>query len=328
MSGKNIRNLALIFGALVALVLILERPWARGERGGEGKSLFPKFKAEKVDRIEVFGPQDTVKLVRKEKDAWIIEGANTYPADTASINRGLAAVEKWNSTQVVSKNPEKFKVYEVDSTGAVVKLFAGGQDPVVDVIVGKSTIDGGTYYRPVGAEQVYAATDRVRSLFVRMERTWQDRRMFDVESAQMTRLKVVHGDTTAVFEKNPDGTWALKEPKAFPVKTEEMDGLLNSLCKLTANGMPDTIPSFSQAGFDHPKLTVRAERLDGTGIELIVGRQAWDDLYYAKNAQRDWIYKIASYRVDPYFKDLESMKAPLPSPAPVDSLPAPAAKTP
>ncbi|HWN80551.1 MAG TPA: DUF4340 domain-containing protein [Candidatus Udaeobacter sp.] len=327
MSGKNIRSLALVFGALVALVLILERPWAKGERNGEGKALYPKFSAEKVDRIEVFSTQDTVKLARKDKDKalWVIEGINTYPADTAAINRALAAVPKWTANQVVSKNPAKFGVYEVDSTGASVKVFAGGKDPVVDVIVGKTTAEGGTYFRPVNAEQVYASSDRVRSLFVKLERSWQDRKMFDVEPAQITRLKVEHGDSTAVFEKNPDGSWALKEPEAFPVKTDDVDGLLNGLCKLIANGMPDTLPTPSQAGFDHPKLRVRGERLDGTGIELVVGHQAWDGLYYARNSERDWVYKIASYRVDPYFKDLHSMKAPLPTPAPVDSLAAPAA---
>jgi hypothetical protein len=328
MTGKNIRSLALVFGALVILVLILERPWAKGDGENDGKALYPKFDAEKVDRIEVFSKQDTVALARKDKAAWVIEGPNTYPADTAAINRALASVEKWNSNLVVSKNAAKFGVYEVDSTGAVVKLFAGNKDPMVDVIVGKTTAEGGTYFRPVNAEQVYASPDRVRSLFVRMKRTWQDRRMFDVEPAQMNRLKFEHGDTTAVFEKNPDGSWALKEPDAFPVKTDEMDGLLNGLCKLTANGMPDTLPTPSQAGFDKPKLKVRAERLDGTGIGLVVGRQDWDGLYFAKNADRDWIYKIASYRVDPYFKDLRSMKSPLPTPAPVDSLAAPPAKTP
>ncbi len=108
----------------------------------------------------------------------------------------------------------------------------------------------------------------------------------------------------------PDGNWALKEPMAFPVTQESVDPLLRGISKLTANGFPDTMPATpSEAGFDKPKLKVRAERLDGSGIELVVGRQAWDGTYYAKPADRDWIYKIATYRVDPYYKNLMEMKA-------------------
>jgi hypothetical protein len=160
-----------------------------------------------------------------------------------------------------------------------------------------------------------------------MARAWQDRKVFDVEPAEISRLKVEHGDSTIVFDKGSDGTWALKEPEAFAVKTEEIDTMLRHVCKLVANAMPDTMPTPSQTGFDHPKLKVRAERLDGTGIDLLIGNQAWDGTYYAKAADRDWIYKVATYRVDPFFKDLHSLKAPLPVPAPADTA-APAAKLP
>ena len=60
MTGKNIRNLALVFGALVILVLILERPWAKGD-GDDGKALYPKFTADKVDLL--MGPYATGSIL-------------------------------------------------------------------------------------------------------------------------------------------------------------------------------------------------------------------------------------------------------------------------
>jgi len=317
MEGKQIRNMALVFGGLAALVLLLERPWSK-EGEDAGKALYPNFSADRVDRIVVESSKDTVTLA-KRGELWVIEGANLYPADTASVHRALEAVDHWTANQIVSKNPAKHSVYEVDSTGVLVKLYAGKDDPAVSLIVGKTSPEGGTYFRPVGSDEVYGSPDRIRSLFVRVERAWQDRRVFDVEPTEISRLKFEHGDSTAVLEKGTDGTWALKEPETFAVKTEEVDNLLRHVCKLVANAMPDTMPTPSQAGFDHPKRKVRAERLDGTGIDLLIGSQAWDGTYYAKAADRDWIYKVATYRVDPFFKDLHSLKAPLPTPAPPDS---------
>jgi hypothetical protein len=320
MQGKQLRTMALVLLGLGFVVLMLERPWASGRRGG-GERLYPRFDPEKVERIEVLSAQDTVTLTKREK-SWIIDNpARTLPADTANINKALQSVDKFKTDQKVSKNPAKFTVYEVDSTGASVKIFAGDESPAVDVIIGKSTPDGGTYFRPVDKQEVYASPDRIRSYFVRMERAWQDRRVFDIEPAEFSRLRYERGDSTIVFEKGPDGNWALKEPQSFPVTQEAVDPLLRGIAKLTANGFPDTMPATpSEAGFDRPKLKVRAERLDGSGIELIVGKQSWDGTYFAKPADRDWIYKIATYRVDPYYKNLLEMRAaPTTPPVPADT---------
>jgi len=325
MQGKQLRTMALVLLGLGLVVLMLERPWASGKREG-GDRLYPRFDPEKVDRIAVESAQDTVTL-GKRGESWIIDNpARTLPADTANIHKALQSIEKFKANQMVSKNPAKFTVYEVDSTGASVKLYAGKEEPVVDVIIGKTTPDGGTYFRPVAKQEVYATPDRIRSYFVRNERAWQDRRVFDIEPTEFSRLRYERGDSTILFEKNPDGNWELKEPVAFQVTQESVDPLLRGISKLTANGFPDTLPaSPSDAGFDRPKLKIRAERLDGSGIELLVGKQAWDGTYYAKPTDRDWVYKIATYRVDPYYKNLMEMKAaPAPPAAPADtSAPAP-----
>lgn len=307
MESKQIRNLALVFAALVVLVLIVERPWS-GRSSGEDRSLYPDFQADRIDRIHVVDKGDTVDLVR-EDDRWIIDGTYPLPADTSAITRALESVGAFTSNQIVSENEEKFGVYEVDSTGAAVKLFAGDDQPKVDFLLGKSTPEGGTYFRPSGVNKVYASPDRVRSLFARPARSWQDRKVFDVEQAEISRLVVERGDSTIVFEKGADDAWALKEPLEFPVKQTEMDQLLRGICKLVANGFPDSAVTAGETGFENPMLRVSAERIDGSGIELIVGKQGDDGMYLARAADRDWVYKLAKYRVDPYYKDLASLEA-------------------
>jgi hypothetical protein len=317
MEARQMRNMALVLVALVLVAVVIEQPWSRG--GGGGDRLYPDFKADKITRIHVVNRADTVDLVRRE-DLWLVDGPYPLPADTASINRALESVVKFQTTQLVSKNTSKFSVFQVDSTNAAqVQLFAGDERPVVDILLGKFTPDGGTYFRPAGEDRVYSAPDRVRSLFARHERTWWDRKMFDADPATIAKLTILRGDSTIVFEKGTDGTWALKEPLTFPVKTEEMDQLVRTLATLVANAFPDSALTVAETGLDRPTLRVKGERLDGSAIELLVGKQGADNLYFAKAAHRDWIYKIGAYRRDPYYKDLLSLKAETPPPVAPDT---------
>lgn len=313
MEARQMRNMALVLVALILVALVLERPWSR--RGESGERLYPDYKAEKIDRIHVVNRADTIDLVRRD-DEWLVDGPHPLPADTAAINRALESVVKLEQTQLVSRNTSKFSVFQVDSTSAAhVQLYAGGDRPIVDVLLGKFTPDGGNYFRPAGEEKVYSAPDRLRSYFARVPRAWQDRKVFAADPATITKLTIVRGDSTIVFEKGTDGTWALKQPLAFPVKTEEMDQLVRTTATLAAAGFPDSVVTLAAAGLDRPRLRVKAERLDGSGNELLVGRQETDNLYYAKAADREWIYKIYGQQVDMYYKDLLSLKAETPPPA-------------
>jgi hypothetical protein len=314
MQGKQIRTLALLLAGLGILAILVERPWSQS-KSGDGKILFPDYEADAIDRIVVVNRQDTTRLSRRDK-LWLIERDYPVPADTAVVRLALETVSRISASQLVSKNPAKFGVYQVDSTGAVVNLFAG-EKPVVELLVGKATPEGGTYVRPVSEEGVFASPDRVRSLFARNIRAWEGRRMFAMEESEATRLTIEHGDSTIVFEKSPDGKWSLSRPDSFAVKTEEVDGLLRGVCNLYANGFPDSAVTDEEAGLTgRPTLRVKAERIDGSGVELLVGKLASDNLYYAKAAHLEWMYKIAPYRVTLFHKDLASMKAPPAPPAP------------
>jgi len=313
MEARHMRNMALVLVALVLVALVIERPWS--PRGDKGERLYPDYKAEKVDRIHVVNRADTVDLVRRDED-WLVDGPHPLPADTAMINRALESVAKFETTQLVSKNTSKFSVFQVDSTSAAhVQFYAGDDRPIVDVLVGKMTPDGGTYFRPAGEDKVYSAPDRVRSYIARAPRLWLDRKIFTADPATITKLTIVRGDSTIVFEKGTDGTWALKQPIAFPVKAEEVDQLVRTTATLTAASFPDSQGTLAAAGLDRPVLRVKAERLDGSGGELLVGRAAANNLYFAKAADRDWIYMIGAYQRDLYYKDLLSLKAETPPPA-------------
>lgn len=314
MEARQMRNMALVLVALVLVAVAIERPWSRG--GNKSERLYPDFKIEKIDRIHIVNRADTVDLVRRD-DFWLVGGTHPLPADTAAINRCLESVVRFETGQLVSRNASKFSVFQVDSTNAIqAEFYAGGDEPVVDILIGKFTPEGGTYIRPTGDDKVYSAPDRARTFFARLPRMWSDRKLFAADPATFSKLTIVRGDSTIVFEKGTDGAWSLKQPLAFPVKGDELDQLVRTTATLTASAFPDSAVSLAAAGLDTPALRVKAERLDGSAIELLVGRQGADNLYFAKAADRDWIYKLGGYQRDLYYKDLLSLKAETPPVAP------------
>ncbi|MGD8394591.1 MAG: DUF4340 domain-containing protein [Candidatus Eiseniibacteriota bacterium] len=309
MTGTQIRNYAAVLIALAVLVLLLNNPFGGSQEGPTARPVFPQFDAGTADRIRVESVEDTVELARRAPGDWVIDRSYPLPADTSFIRRAVESITDFTTANRVARNPDKHGIFEVDSLGAHVEVYDGGDAPVADFILGKnSSSSSGTYYRETGKDDVYLSERPVKSYFVKQERSWQDRRIFNVDPEEFTQLTVEHGDSTIVFESDTDGNWSLLEPETFPVDKEEVSALLRRVGRLFAQSLVDSAVTDAMTGLDTPMLRVRAERLDGSGIELLVGDQDEDGYYFARNPDREWVYKIAKYIVDPFYKDPTEMK--------------------
>lgn len=309
MTGYQIRNYTTILIALIVLVLFIKNPFGNREPSKDDLALFPKLSAGEIDRLVVTGENGRVELIRQSPDSWIIQRDFPLPADTSLVNKALRTVEQFSSANRVARNPAKHGLFEVDSTGARVEVFAGGDEPAASFILGKSAQSGGTFYRLTDADDVYQSDRPIKNEFDRRQESWRNRRIFQTEFSEFTRLQVEHGDSTIVFAADPDGNWQLEQPEAFPVEKAEVETMLRRVARLYAHSVPDSAVAAETSGLDAPSLRVQAERIDGTGLELLVGKQNDDGYFYCKAGDQDWIYLVAKYIVDPFYKDPLEMKA-------------------
>ncbi len=307
MTGYQIRNYLTILIALIVLVLFIKSPLRRGA-SPDDKLLFRDFKAAEVDRMTVVDKGERVELIRRAPGDWIIAREFPLPADTSSIRQAIETVAGFSSANLRGHNPAKHGTFEVDSTGAQVEVFAGGDKSAASFILGKNSGSDGTFYRLAGEDEVYQSDQPVKSYFTKPERSWQNKRIFNADKAEFSSLIIEHGDSTIVFEADADLNWHLRQPEEFPVKQQDLDMMMSRITRLYAHAMPDSAVSVETSGLATPTLSVKAARLDGSGLELLVGKQNDDGYFYCKSADSEWIYLIAKYIVDPFYRDPLEMK--------------------
>lgn len=85
--------------------------------------LFPQFKSEEVKKIELKTKERNVILAKKENKWFVTLNDNYYPADTDGVMNVFETVKGMMKENVVSTDPAKYPVFELDQeNGVEVKL--------------------------------------------------------------------------------------------------------------------------------------------------------------------------------------------------------------
>lgn len=190
---------------LAVVILAVERPWTLPKSAGI-RQLFAAFDPNHVARIEIERLLDGVELVRdgaewkvrplatalrKElpKEADPTGGTTLLCADAApdgacpfSIANGekvieaLHALQQMATTSLVSENPERQSLYQVDKIGLQIRAFDRDGQLLAQAYVGKQGPDFfSTYVRREGEEQVYLTRESLQGRFPVQSEYWRSK---------------------------------------------------------------------------------------------------------------------------------------------------------
>ena len=147
---------------------------------------------------------DTVVL-EKQGDGWMLTSPMRYRADqnvvTAAVGKGKSIEVK----NVVSSNPEKQSVFQVDSTGPLVQMYAAGT-VVAGFRVGKPSASyTETYVRKEGSNDVYLADGMFNYLFAHQPKDWRDKSIYrsEPETYPVGDLQIRRHHLHARHERQP-----------------------------------------------------------------------------------------------------------------------------
>lgn len=314
---------ALLGGVLAALVLALALLVRGGNRVDNTASglLFPKATAADARRIEITPKEGGASVLEKNGEEWVVTSQGGFRADAEAVNalfEKTAAIEAGN---VVSKSPEKRSLFEVDSTGLRVAIFAEGDKAVADFVIGKSGPDfQSNYVRLTDGDAVYLSSELIRSAFDKGRRGWRDRKILSFAPEEVTAVRFVNADTTVALRKSSEGTWDVEGDPTRVARAPILDGVLRTLSRYMTDDFADSVVA-DTAGFSPPARTIEVTLSPGEPQVLEVGAMKSPTQYWVRRRGQEMIFVVSKGRVETLFKSPDELTEAKPEPAAAPAAP-------
>jgi len=283
------RNTWILLGVLavlaIATILVLNRP---GEQSTQGVMEDPlvEYDSAAVDRLEITSSQGTVVLAR-QGSRWIVEEPVSAPADESVVGTAIGKGTDIRLKSLVSSNPQKQLLFQVDSSATLVRIFDHGTERAAFRIgkLGSSYRD--TYVRREGSDDVYLADGVLTYVFNKPARDWRDRTIFRAEQADIQSVDFRYGDTTFTLTRE-DTLWLVDGTTA---SESTVRSFLSSLSNIQADDFVD-----STVALDDP------EALVSVGTTTLGFFRSGSDRYTVKSSASDQLYQIYNWRANQLLK--------------------------
>jgi hypothetical protein len=238
------RSTLLLIGILAALgivtYIVLQRP---GESTSDASSpeMLVSYDSSAVDKIQISSGGSTV-ILALEGGKWMITAPVHFRADQSAVAAALSRGRKIEVRGLVSNNPEKQGIFQVDSAGTLVQVFERGTEKAAFRIGKPGTSDNETYIRREGATEVLVGEGPLAYLYVKSPNDWRDRTVFRADRDRITSVRYRYGDTTFTLSFT-DSVWQVDSRPASPAAVQS---LLSTLSNYLANDFLDS--SFTPPG--------------------------------------------------------------------------------
>ncbi|MBW7996654.1 MAG: DUF4340 domain-containing protein [Candidatus Glassbacteria bacterium] len=321
--AKPLIVLLILLAAWMAVKVVRRDP----SRPDADKALIVSIDTAGISRIVVVRGADSV-TVEHGVDGWrVTTEYGKKPAENEVISSALANLGKINTIDVISHNPEKQAEFRVDdASGTHVKLYGPGGGVIEALVIGKmggfesqqTAIAQGrinenlfhSYIRRAGTDRVY----RVKGFFGGMLGTdpeqWRGHNVMKFHPLRLRSVTVESPERTLSLELGSDAVWIMSEPPmpdSMEVDSTAIFRLASSLGSFRASGFVDT--TVASTGLESPSLTIHAELVDGTTLDVAVGDSipGAQNLFYCRRQGSDQLFTIAEFRMNQVNKPPEEL---------------------
>ena len=210
--------------------------------------------------------------------------------------------------KLVSKNPEKASIFEVNAESGI-EVKAEGEGVKAHFYVGKNGKNfNSNYIRREGSDEVYLSSEFIRRFFDRPD--FRSRKIFDLEDREITRLYCKFPDREIELVQTPEETWKQLKGEPYNAKKNGVESLINGLNNLKVDEFVDQP---DEKKFENPQLELSFNCEDGYENTLVIASKGKDDTHlFVKTASEPYQYKILEYqlkRLTDKLKDLKEIPA-------------------
>jgi Domain of unknown function (DUF4340) len=287
------RQLALVAGALVALLLL----WGaaalvrRGGSSGGERFPLPAIAPAAVDTVRIARTADTVVLARRDSTRWTVNGHAAAPAAVEELLDALS--DSARRSELVAERTSSHAGMGVDTAGSVVRI-AGRGGVQAELVAGhRSTdLDGG-YLRMTADSAVWLVRGGLAGALTREPDEWRDKRIGSVAGDSVGRIEIARGRRSFSLRRE-GGKWGFAS--GAPADSAAVAGLMDAFTVVEAAGFASEAQADS-ARFTPPDRRVRMVGLDGKPVITL----AFDSIpggFWVRADSGGVVYRMESWTAD------------------------------
>ena len=208
----NNKLLAAIFFTLLAIWIV--RKTACKPTQCSFRSHITVIDTSSVDRILLWPKGENGEQITLTKNpAWMVsDGSKTVKADPSRVNSILGQLVNIPVKQLISKNPDRQKDYEVDmASGKIVEIYSN--DQLIDkLIVGRfnfnqQTRSGVSYARKDGEDDIYSVDGFISMSFDTDFNSFRPRQLLQLQSQDLKSIRLTALGQSTTIQKGIDQNW-------------------------------------------------------------------------------------------------------------------------
>lgn len=285
--------IALLVVLIVATFVVLQRPGEQSTSGTDGDVLV-SYDSAAVDRIEIVLPDEQVTLSR-ESGPWSLLSPLRAPANEQAVREAIGKGRSLVIRTIVSSNPAKQTLFQVDSTAPLVTLLGKGTR-LASFRVGKTgPTYTETYVRREGSNEVCLTGGLIGAVFVRPSRDWRNKAILGLREDEIRSVRLQYGDTVVTVSR-ADTVW-LVDGAAAP--EYGMRAFIASLANLECDEFVDAPPA---------TLPPRIGLIEASGVQLAFHQQPDDMMITVVNGRNGQMYRIATWRAGQVLKRAQDLQ--------------------
>lgn len=304
--------LAIVVASAIA-VLFIERPEKMRVNDVSEGFFIPEFDSAKIVQVEINQLIDSAVL-KRDGEKWLVSENITplkkeliekegraatserwYRADELRVSSALGSFGALEKGVVVSKNPDKRALYQVDAAGLDVNLIDADNKSIVHVIIGKNGPDlASSYVRKKDEDTVYLVRRPITGAFSPRAKDWRERKIIVYDPKDIASIKIESPKGSWQISRGDNGAWQLDEPKG-KIDAAKADDAAKKLSDIRAAGFPEDLEKISLSG---PKFTLSITDVKGKTTILEIYNAVSDGQYPAKIKGDEEIYFLKKEFVD------------------------------
>ncbi|MBM2839700.1 MAG: hypothetical protein HW412_228 [Bacteroidetes bacterium] len=275
-----------LYSLITLIILAIAAFYALNREGevsstGDPGTMLVDYDSTAVDKLEISSPTGNVVL-EKQAGIWMLTSPIKYKADEPSVTSAVGKGRKIGLTSLISTNPEKQHLFQVDSSGTLVKVYEKGTLKSSFHIGKAGSSFTETYVRLDGSNDVHLAGEVLSSYFSKQPKEWRDKTVFKIDEGAIKSVRFQYGDTTFSLTLQ-DSLWRIDKDS---VNQSVVKPLLSALANIQTDEFVDS--TFSTP----PKLSAILE-VEGTQIRFF---KKDDTKYFVQTSQSPQWFEVQTWR--------------------------------